>query len=1258
MKNEKLIKIEKGEIQINLLVGNEAKTRREFAKDGIDATEQKQLDSILGKIKKLKGVIKKTRADIETNKAAWDGRKTEYRSDQLMIGDLRAWPDPSTPTLIAQYEKIEACVADQRWKDASGGLDRLSAVIQPIFAAYELQFAARTEFFLLAPRYIGAMTGLKVAAPITDDIRSRIGDVESEFSVAEDTAIKLDYVTALQALQSIMPEINIINEEIRTLHAKKAEFDAIWATLAPKLQDNAQCEFADLLDMQVEIIALQEQISTLTVPHDYAAAIPLAADLLTKVNAYLAAYAKAVDARTLYVSRLPRIDGELGDASVSEFPALEKLQLQISKAGDAMKGFAGADEYEKALLEMDKLVPLLDDYRAKLDNARLGRAFDLLYAQMESQFADVAVCNYGPLEALSLEIDGDRTAAENAASAGKYADGIANLTGAAAKLVTYAVKLAALETAKLEYDGKLAHVLSRFDAIAQCEFSELDEDHKNIIKLRTEMESLATKGDYPNALMTLIELERCIFSIEASLDELIAARAEYDGRLSGLLSRYDSLMLSDFTELEDERRELKTLRTDMEASATSTKYRQALIAMNQIEVLLNDLDAQRGNLIDIQSQYLATYNALKANLAKVEGCTHPELKIKKDPIITLRDEMKAAADTTDFLTALSKARELIAPIILFLILEELLKKYTQSLTAVEGRLETARAFRYKSLADDQVEIEKQCEKMKALAAEAKLAEALVEMVKLENLISAIIALNADLIKKEDVYKKLRDDLKPQVDIIRSGKFDAANEAHKKIIEARSKILATEEKMIQLGGEHEFHKAIEQADLLNKTLIPSYLKLVDENSSEEEAYRIYKEMAESDYKKAKEKAAEYSKDLADPFKILTPIFDAMIDAGEENFSEGTAKAKALINAVKTFDIKWENAVKREAEFKANSKTAINRFNNLPPKAEKKAEREYGAADDLISEMNTAATEKDFKLAETKLSELLTKLDEIDEALKTQGEHKAEYNGLISSLGQRVENAEKSKYKDGKLEDGSNLTDPIKVAVDAFAAMKDRGDNKDYETGVDLSEDVESALTAFDKIEDKFEQADVRFQERMSGLRNQYDQAATVTKKSLISRVSVLTGLHEKAAVAAAKYDFEKALPTAAKLKTEAESILAEAERLEDEKGNDDDDGPYEGIGKVLDDGLDAVLGRAKDAIVDTALDILPEDIKTGIETVENVYDELAEGDPIDALYEGGKGIAKVHPVTKRAVKVAEEVYDGVEKTIDAAKDIKEFFDDDD
>jgi hypothetical protein len=1246
MKNAKIVQIKKAEKQITVMVGDKSRMNREYAADGIDAVEQKKLNDLGRKINKLKDIVAKLRAEIEKNEMIWQGHRSDYRTVQSQLDDVSAWGHADAEKQKNEVKLISDAEGDDRWANATTNLDKAKASMGPVWDDYLLQKATKAEYDPLNTDFNTRFGAAQAAEPQTQAISGPLDQIANNLGAIDAFVKALNYVSALELLKIAMGELETAEAAIILVQEQMVVFDTQWGALAQRLKEAKVCKFPDLLKMQNEFLAAADRIEADAADYDYVAATPLIADLGVMLAAYMAAYAKVVDEKTLYGARLPGIS-ELTDALVSEFPALADQQKVMDQIAKAMEKAATDGNYTKALLEMDKLVPLLDAYRVAYANAVLGQDFGLFYAQMEPRFGSAAVCNFGPLEELSLEIAGDQQAAAIAGSAGKYANGIKTLNNAVKKFDKYDAKLAKFEQAEIDYDAQLAGVLTRFDAIAQCEYTELDTDSQAILALRESMETSATSGHYPAALAILIELRKKIGVIETVLLELDTARAEYVTRLPALISRFDGSMQSDYVELEDERTDLQKLRTKMEAKATATNYIQALVGMDAVERMLNDLDAQLGILINLQNQYLATYEAIKAGLAKVVACTHPELAIKLKPILVLRKEMLAAAETTDFATALEKAKELIKPIEEFAQLEILLIEYTRRLGAVTPRIATAMAGKkYLSLNDDKKAITDLHEEMTALAAKAELRVALDKMTDLEKLVTDILALKLALMVEEGVYIKLRDNMEPKIEVVKKNNIEKAQKAAKAVTKAH-------DEMIILGKKHEFFEAVPKADEVDG-LIAKYLEKVDEFGDDEAAYDILGGLALVAYTGAEQKSKEYKdhKDLIELFGELTSLKKAMLaSAKDKNFKDAIVQAKSLLNEAGKFDDIWELLIKREAAITAAADAAISRLNKLTAEDKKKAKDDYDEAAIYKGHLETAISEKKFGAAEIALKSLLSKLDDIGEALKTTDEHKAKYEGHRDSLQPRVVKANKPRA------DGSDFRKKLKVELDkvndAFDAMTKMAGREDYKGAVDKADDVVSALTAFDAKEDKEEQKLVRFKELLDGIKGPYNRAMKALRKhpSLISRADMLMGMLNEAVELAKKGELDEAIAMGRALRDKLNETLDQADVLtekaeEEEEEEEEDD---EGWTDLVGDGVSWVGGQLDDA-VDYGLDKVG-DLGEVITEIPEAVSELIAGDygPVGEFIENTVQLGIEYGVDPAFDQVGGRIKDGAELAQDA-KDI--------
>ncbi len=1248
----KIEKIEETETQIVKAVRQEKAMRREFMADGkIDPKEKKQLDAITDKIAKLKAAVAKVRAEIEAARRAFEGRSGDLARLKSELVEVTDWGHADATKVKTEVDAIAPMTAEQQWGDATAQLDKAVKAMAPVIKDTKAQIAAKAVYDPLRKDFDTRLAKAAATSPQTADIEALVTALQGKLDAVTKDAGAKDFVKALAALKALDADIETLGAVIADTGAKKDEFDKAWAALAPRLQEASTCEFAALADLQNDMAAQQTEVEGLAAKHDYAAALPKVADLSKRIDDYMAEYAKLVDASTLYGKRLPRIEAELGAVSQCEFPALTPQQTTLLDTADRMKAAAAAGDFDAALREMDALDPLLEKFKADLENARLGQEFEKRMAELEPRITKTAVCNFGPLDTLSASIARDHERAQGSAAAGNYVDALTLLDAIEARLDDYETQLAAQMKAQAEYQAGIVALLKRCDAVASCEYPQLSAQAEAAIALRTRMEAAAGTRDFVTALAAMKELDKEIGIIETTLAELDARRAEYELRLPALIERFDSQMVSDFTQLVDDRQALQAKRAEMEAAAKARDYPLAIDLMNAIEIMLNDLDAEAEKLDGLRKQYEALLAKIKDQIAAVEACEHKELLPKKTPIMELKSAMFAAADETDYVVAMAKANALVPLLTEFAKLEILVEDYARRLKVIDERIATVKAYTYKSLKKKQEEIAKLYGEMTADAAKAELQAAIDKMKKLETLVTETIELFEKLRLQEAVYKNRHEELKGPVEAIKK------NTIKKKEVEkAAEEVGDAWEDFEDLGKEDEFIKAVDKVEAV-KAAIKAYEEAVDKFGDAKEAYEMLSKLAEAAYAEAKSEAEGWKdvEDLQTAFEKLTDLRTEMTEAGKgdsPDYEAGKDKAQALIDACKTFAGEVAKLKDREAHLNGLFVAAKERFGRLPKDAEDKAEDEYGDAEGLIAKIGKALDPKERKLdrAAELLGELNEKLDKIEGKLKTKDEHKADYEGRLALLVPRVDKARKTKFPEA-------LSGDLKTVTDALEEMTDRAEAEDYEGGVAKAAMVEAALTTFDAAEDKLEILDATLTERIGEI----DKDMPKLDNPFLKLLPMVAEVHKNYATMKDLYGKQKlaeAEPVSKTVRDGLRAALEELERIEDEQAKLKDEQikveKEKGVLDKIGDEVDKLKDGAIDYAKEKALDYVGEKAKAVYNVVDGVKDAVMDGE----LYEGGKkiiqGVDDFVPgpsritAVRKGIEFVEEGVDFVEKAVDVIK----------
>ncbi len=1229
--NFKIEKIREAELQIDKLVGQEKKMRRAFMADGtVDAKEQKQLDEVGGKISKLKAVVAKTRAEIEAARRAWEARGPEWARAQAEIGELGTWGHAEHGKVKAEADRIPPLTQEQQWDEATKQLDAVLKPLAPAVDDYRRQVAAKAEYDPLRADTDTRLSRAAAADPRTPDIEAALNGQTAQLDIIDKSLGAKDYVTALATLQGMQADLDALEATIKQVREQKADYDKDMAALAPRLKEAQGCTFDALADKHAELGAGEARITAAADSHDYVGARSAIAETAVQVDLYMNEYAALVDAQTLYNSRLPRIEGELDAIRQCRFPDLTAQQQVILDTETQMRGLAGVGSFEQAIEEMGKLDPLIEKFKEDEEIAHLAEEYAAKKAQVEPRMEKVRVCDFTPLEELQGRITADFDAAEKAAGARDYAEGLALLGDAEVALGDFEAKLAAQEQARTDYENGLGQIQPRYQTAAQSHYPQLAAQEQELITLHDRMTAAAAGRDYVAAFAAMSELERQLNIVETTLEQLQAKHAEYDTRKPPLVQRFDGAMVSDYAQLEDERDRLQSARADMEAAEGNRDYPLALDHLNAVERLLNDLDAQAGNLDALKKQYEAMLAQIEPGLKAVEACKYEEMTPKKTPIMEMRADMLALAQEEDFGVALERANTLVPLLAEFARLEALVEDYRRRLEAIGPRMETVKGFTYKSLKEKQDKITALHGEMTGLAAKAEIAEALKKMDELEKLVAEIIQLNDELRLQEAVYKKLHGDLKARMAAVEGNKIEKPEV--KTAAEAAVEAMKTLE---DLGGKDEYIEAVKQADAV-AAKIEAFRAAVDKYGDAKEAFEMLSQMAEAAYGEAKKQAKDYE-DLKDPLKDLTALHKEMVEAGKgdsPDYDAAKAKAQKLLDAAKAFHGKWEGMAKREAAVQAAAKGAFARFDALPKDAAEKAEDDYDDAKKRRDELKEALKDRKLERAERLVGELNAALDRVEGELKTKDEHKADYEGRLATLQPRVEKARASPFAGG-------LGDELKAVNAAFEAMTDRAKAEDWEGGVKAAPAVETALSAFDAAEDKQEQLNAVLVERIGEIDKDMPKLDAIPYPQLIPQAGVIRANYGKMKAQYDAKDLKAADATSITVRDMLRALLEKAEELEDAGAQAEQD---KSLGDRAKDLLEDAADKAWDMAKDEALDYVDDKVK-GAKNLGKGVEKLWDGEIVDGVKDIVKGVDDLAPLpvsktVRRGAKVAEEVYDFV------------------
>jgi hypothetical protein len=465
--NVKIERVEMAEVEIDRMSTEEDRMRGIYMQDGvIDDTEQDALDRIKSKIDRLRGVVARLRAEIEENKRIWEARASEWTEAQNRLQALQDFAHPDAASMATAVGDVTLAVSDQRWADATAGLDQVQTNMEHVWADYELQTAAQAEYDPMRIDLDTRLPGAEAAEPQTELIAGLLGQIRGNLSAINASVTARNYVEALGLLQTAVTELEAAEAEIIRVQEAKAIYDEALAALQDRLTDASVCEYQTLSEQQGPLLPLQGAMETAATGHDYEAAKLKLDELEIAVDAFLTARGDLDAERTAYEDKLTTLRGRLTAASVSEMPTTAELQRTIITAEDAMTAAAEAEDYAEALRLSGDVEIALEAYELIIEDRDLYLArLDAMRDELTD--ASVTQAKWGYLEPIQIDMAALQTDMESAATANDYATALIGISALEAKLAEF---YAAITAKKLEYETELVQLDSRTAHLDDCNY--------------------------------------------------------------------------------------------------------------------------------------------------------------------------------------------------------------------------------------------------------------------------------------------------------------------------------------------------------------------------------------------------------------------------------------------------------------------------------------------------------------------------------------------------------------------------------------------------------------------------------------------------------------------------------------------------------------------------------------------------------------------------------------------------------------------
>jgi hypothetical protein len=205
------------------------------------------------------------------------------------------------------------------------------------------------------------------------------------------------------------------------LKKQKQAYDNALAALQPKLMPATQSKYLKLQPLQVDMVAVQNQMEAAAKKQDFVQALKLENDLSAKVDAYTQALAELEQQKQEYEKALAAIKPKLTEASQSRYGKFLPKQQEIATVQEEMEKSAQSEEFGLALESLNDLSGKLDAYLADLAEVETQRkAYEDALKPVTAKVNEVLKKQYLNLVPLQVEISAIQKQMEGNAQAGDF----------------------------------------------------------------------------------------------------------------------------------------------------------------------------------------------------------------------------------------------------------------------------------------------------------------------------------------------------------------------------------------------------------------------------------------------------------------------------------------------------------------------------------------------------------------------------------------------------------------------------------------------------------------------------------------------------------------------------------------------------------------------------------------------------------------------------------------------------------------------
>ncbi len=359
---------------------------------------------------------------------------------------------------------------------------------------------------------------------------------------------------------------------------------------------------------------------------------------------------------------------------------------QLQADATSTQALVDGRKYRDAVTACELLQATLEPAYAAYSQQKAAMAqYDTELAALEPRLTDLAQPGFASLIERQQAIEGVRAQMTDSADAKDYLQAVQTLGELATQVDEVLAARGELEGKQQAYVAARAALEPRFPTASEGGGTAVLAQQEAIAAAIADLTAAAQADDFDNATRLLGELEPRL----AEFETLIEQRDAYSERLTTLQPRLPTATEPGAGKLAEVQDAIATLQTDSEASATAGDFTTATRQLDELELELDEFDA----ITEARARYDEAFARIQPRIPTTGEPGNGRLDTVQQEIATLSSEMQAAAEQSDYETALTALEELDPKITEFETLSDLRLRYDEGWAALQPELPTSSQHR-------------------------------------------------------------------------------------------------------------------------------------------------------------------------------------------------------------------------------------------------------------------------------------------------------------------------------------------------------------------------------------------------------------------------------------------------------------------------------------------------------------------------------------------------------------------------------------